>query len=59
MPNKHWADNINESETGSGMSLCFLNSETSDTDITKLDENFGSISTRSLTLQSKGRTRPP
>ncbi|KAL3703732.1 hypothetical protein TMatcc_009421, partial [Talaromyces marneffei ATCC 18224] len=59
MPNKHWADDTDESETGSGTSLCFSNSETSDTDITEPDENFGSISTRSLTPQSKGRTRPP
>lgn len=59
MPNKHWADDPDESETGSGTSLCLSNCQTSDTDITKPDENFGSISTRSLTPQSKGRTRPP
>src|SRR4051794_12460416 len=57
MANKHWADNADESETGSGTSLS--NCQTSDTDITEPDENFGSISTRSLIPQSQQRIRPP
>jgi hypothetical protein len=46
MPNKHWASDPDESETGSSTSL--TNCQTSDTDITEPDENFGSNSTRSL-----------
>lgn len=55
MPNKHWAGNPNESETGSSTSLS--DRQTLDTDITEPDENCGSISTQSLIPQSQRKIR--
>jgi hypothetical protein len=57
MPNKHWSGDSDESETESGRSLSSCH--TTDTDITKPDDNFGSISTQSLTPRSRRSIRHP
>jgi hypothetical protein len=57
MPNKHWSGDSDESETESGRSLSSCH--TADTDITKPDDNFGSISTQSLIPRSRRSIRHP
>ncbi|KAF3405616.1 hypothetical protein DPV78_003450 [Talaromyces pinophilus] len=57
MPNKYWSGDLDESETESARSLSSCH--TADTDITKPDDNLGTISTQSLIPRSRHRIRRP